>query len=356
MDDDLPIPLVSSADQVGDQAAVRIVLVKPAIKTGGVHDRWHQVHGTDAGLPDDSGGQDSGVVHDQREAGGFIVRNAHPGKCSRAIDPRPSVLGGEDDECVVEYVGASQRINHSSDLLIERRDRSVVLLMLNVLALIRFVEPFRRVVRLVRRVIRLVQEKRPVSVLFDKLDRSVGLNGGPVGGVEGLADPMVKQRVETLPDVKEPGVPFSEMPLANVRGAVAGVIEEVREVGPQVESRIGEWIGNRFLIDIVRTVRYEGIRVLLHPVLVRILAGENRGATGAAQRLRGVAIVEPDAGRGQLIDPRRVDIRATICADGVSAALVKQDEQEVRRVLAIPWFRSGSSLSNGPLGRRCAPE
>ena len=167
---------------------------------------------------------------------------------------------------------------------------------------------------------------------------------------------MVEERVKALPDVKKPRIPFPQVPLTDVRGTVAGVIEEVRKVSPQVESRIREWIGNRFLVDVVRPVRHEGIRVFQHPVLVWILARKDRGATGAAQWLRGVAIVETDSGRGESINVRRVHVRTTICPDCVSAALVKKNEQEVRRALAATLFGSRRRLGQGPPGRGSAPE
>ena len=74
-----------------------------------------------------------------------------------------------------------------------------------------------------------------------------------------------------------------------------------------------------------------------------------------AQWLRGVAIVETDAAYGRSINVRRVDIRPTICADRVSAALVKKDEQEVRRVPAATRFGSRSALGKGPLAADALP-
>jgi hypothetical protein len=56
---------------------------------------------------------------------------------------------------------------------------------------------------------------------------------------------------------------------------------------------------------------------------VGVKTGQNRGACGAAERLRCISVVEPDAGRCQLVQVRRLSVPASVSAYEVGTALIE---------------------------------
>ena len=133
---------------------------------------------------------------------------------------------------------------------------------------------------------------------------------------------------EDVPVVEAGGV-GDEVPLADHGGLVAGALE---------------FLGDVIALGVERL--FEGVDA----VLVAVLAGEDGGAAGRADRVGAEAVGEAHAAVGDAVDVRRLVDAAAVGGDGVGGVVVGHDEEDVG-LGALPWrgrrSRAGQSVHGG---------
>ena len=113
-----------------------------------------------------------------------------------------------------------------------------------------------------------------------------------------------------LPEIEAGGV-ADEVPLADDGGLVPGLLEKLRE-------------GELGAVE-------DGIRIIVEPVHVRILAGQDDGAAGSADGIGDEGAIETHAFLGDAVDVRRlVQLpRVAVGADGLIGMVIGEDEDDV---------------------------
>ena len=113
-----------------------------------------------------------------------------------------------------------------------------------------------------------------------------------------------------LPEVETNGV-ADEVPLTDDGGLVASLLEELRE-------------GDLRAIE-------DGIRIVIEPVQVRILAGQDDRATRTADGISDEGAIEPHAFLGEAIDVRGLVQFSGVAvgADGLISVVIGEDEHDV---------------------------
>ncbi len=285
------------------------------------------------------------MANDQRDARGLVIGGTHALLRARAIDPGPPVLGGEDDQRLVEQVVLAKRVEDASDIPVQRGYRRIVIGV--VLPFIGFEEALGRIVGFVRRIVGLIEKERFVAMPLDEANALIGMHVGTEARLVRLADPVQQQRVETLPVVEESGVGRTEVPFADVSGGVAGSVEEVREVVPQLEAAVAERIGDDVLIRGIRRAGVRLVDVLPKPMQMRVGPREDRRAAGTAKGLRYVGGVKPRARFSEVIEVGRMAFAQAVATDSVAAAFVKEKKDDVGGRLHAVLLRQAGCCRDG---------
>ena len=123
-----------------------------------------------------------------------------------------------------------------------------------------------------------------------------------------VRDPLVKSHRAGIDG--RCGLDRADMPLAEVTAAIAGLSQDVRD---------------RDLLRPERPAGGEGA------IAVRMASGEEAAARRRATRMRGVEAIEPQAGGGDLIEHRRLDVRMAVVAGLLPAVIVAHEQDDVRR-------------------------
>jgi len=155
---------------------------------------------------------------------------------------------------------------------------------------------------------------RPVAAFVEPLQGQVGDDvgrvAGEVGGAVGRAEPgvVVGALADQHPPVVEAGRLGLEVPLADDRRLVAGLLEQ-----------LGERLLRRVELD----------AVVDHPVRVAVLPRLDHRPARRADRVRHKTVMEDHPLGGQAVDlGRLVDLRA-VGADRVRGVVVGEDEEDV---------------------------
>ena len=273
---------------------------------------------------------------------------------ARALAKRHAVLGGHDDQRVVEDVQLAKGIHQPANVPVQTRHRLVVAGGFETSATVVLVVFLRRVPGRVRRIVGLIEKEGPIGVLLDEFDAPVGLDVGPVGRLVRLADPVKHLRIKRSPGVEKSRIRRPQMPLADVRGLVTGIVQKVGEIIPEVEAVIVEGVGIASVVG-VAAAAMGGVAIFSHPVGMRILAGQYGRPARSAQRLGRVVGVESNPVAGQRVDIGRVNGLHAVGAEGVPAALVKEHEDDVGRPLRR-WRLAGRGRAKRQRGPRHARE
>ena len=248
---------------------------------------------------------------------------------------RAAVVAVEDDQRVLAQLLLVERLEHAPDLLVHRVDHGGVgaparlgdVLVLVEVLLRRLVGRVRRVERQVeveglRRVAladvldRLVaDQRRRVALLLERLVVLVPVEHAVllVREVVDLADqrPVLVVEAALFRPVLAIGV--AEVPLADDRGLVAGFLERLRQ--RHFVRRQSVETGRR---------NHERLQPVAERIAPRHQARARRRAEGLHVELR-----ELRAGRRELVDVRRADVRA-VEAHVLPAEIVGEDVEDVR--------------------------
>ena len=177
----------------------------------------------------------------------------------------------------------------------------------------------------------------------------VGVDIGTIAGLVRFANPMAQQGVEGLPVVEEAGIGRTEMPFPDVGCGISGIVEQIGKVIPEPKTWITKRVGDRLLVVGVNRGGRDRIDVATQTMRVRIAAGENGRPSWATQGLWSETISKSDAPPCQGVQVRGVDFLFSIAANGISAALVKEDEKDVwgpSQRLYVPRILEAHSASS----------
>ena len=180
------------------------------------------------------------------------------------------------------------------------------------------------------------EELRDVALLLHRLvvAEPVARAVRRVGEVVDLAEERAVLVVE--PALPRPVLPVgvAEVPLADDRGPVAGLLQRLRQ-----EPLLG--------VESVAAVRRDDER--LQAVAERVAARHEGGARRRADRL-GVELLEPRPLPGERVDARRPDVGA-VEADVLPAEVVREDVDDVRfrggRAAAAAEVEAGGAATAG---------
>jgi hypothetical protein len=176
----------------------------------------------------------------------------------------------------------------------------------------------------------LMQHEEERLVLRARLEEPDPEVGGDVGAValDGQLAPGDEEdriQIRALAGQDDPAVEArgvgAEVPLANHASVVAALLQMLRHVVP----RAIEAIEHR------------------HAVEMRILPGEQRGATGRADGIGDKRILEPHAFPGEAVNVGCLVHLRTVSRDGVLRVVVGKDEEDVGSWLSSECGRSNDA-------------
>ena len=180
--------------------------------------------------------------------------------------------------------------------------------------------------------------------LSQKIEREIG---GDVGGIArmllGLSVddevgievyPLSRQR---LPFVKASRF-LADVPFAHQPRAVAGLLQQLRE---------------RRQIGVERLDGVGSFGVAANAVNVRVAAGQNRGAAGGANGIRGKRVGESHAFVGQPVHVGGLENRMPGAAHLLESLVVRHHEKNIRAAIARPRAAAGGKKGGGSHALEC---
>ena len=168
------------------------------------------------------------------------------------------------------------------------------------------------------RFVRQVREEWPLPGILDEPFDVIGEQIGRIAGSAHAPAVDVQRRIDGLPLSRHPHpmietgtrtVIVAHVPLAEERRAIAGALQRRGEDGKAIAAPRG---------------------VVDDAVRMRVLARQETGAAGGAERRRRKRVCESDSLAGQPIDLRRFDERVTGGAEIVPPHVVDEHHHDVR--------------------------
>ena len=265
---------------------------------------------------------------------------------------RSAIVAGEDDQRIVAQAPLVERGDDSPDLVVDRRnhrrigaarrilDGGRVAVLIGLLCLVGRMRGQRREVQEERLVLVLLldhldcfvaDQRQVVSLLLEEFPVALPVHDAAahLGEIVHLADEVSVKVIEAAILRPELLVGMAQVPLADHRGAVAGLFQSLRQrpfVGRQAVSMVRE--------------DHQRLQAVTHWIAARHQRRARRGADRHA-----VEGFEPHPFVGKFVDIRCLDVAAAIAEIGV-AEIVSQDHDDVRRSLLSLYGAQGQPQVN----------